>query len=93
MSKRGQPPLTARERGAIVQILRCAAELIIRPDDGNKALDGARHFPVINAIKMLGSIDNPLYDFVYAVRDEVGGERDQWQLLEAAARVEEGWDP
>lgn len=77
--------MTARERTRIAEILRCAADLVIADNDP---------FPVLLALRLLGcDINNPIYDLVYAARTAVGGVNNQWQLLEAAMRVEEGWNP
>jgi hypothetical protein len=75
--------MTKRQRSQVVELLRCAA------DECNH-----NHFPRLAALYAFGlDTDSPQYDAMVLACEHVGGRNDQRQLLEAAARVEEGSYP
>ena len=89
--------LTALERNRLVQILRCAVDLI-----GTEA-DPAPGSAIVRAIIHLGfDPENPVYSLAWLARDatgipfSAGMHITDWnvlRLLEAAARIEEGHWP
>jgi hypothetical protein len=81
-----------RERALLVELLRCAADNDQRARCGLVGLFGAPHFGDAThraAWKVLDSFTWPAQDWTASGVDE--GYRHA--LLEAAARVEEGWAP
>ncbi len=77
--------ISKRERAQIVELLRCAADLLVSGRSMFPRLDAARYLDIPNTLLTLDIIDT-----ASEACADVGGPRNQFNLLEAAARVELG---
>jgi hypothetical protein len=76
--------MTARQRAQVVELLRCAADLnVLNPDHG-----------IAQATEALDSDEawQPAYNARQAARND-GPTEYRHTCLEAAIRIEQGWEP